>query len=512
MAIIFTNTDRRVVQNWKSFTKTARLGELNSYHSIINKSSYKIEEYILDWKKNKSIPFADDLLSAAISNNKIAYQDVKDAANFILNKMAETTFSQQSLAKAILNSHEVNDEQLIDDIDEENLFESILTIDEVHVKISKLKLRIIEYPYNPILYVEIARFYISIGQAEHAIRAIRKALFLGKNNRFVLRSAARLYLHLKDKEQAVFILRNSELTKNDPWLMASEISISSMLSKSSNNIKRGLIIVDSNNYTHASISELASSIATLEYINGSNKKSKKLFHKSLIEPNDNSLAQAEWAASKFLIDDSDLMSIHNLPKNSFYESCAISSFNRKEFNNSIRFASEWIEDMPFAKRPILFASSISTTHLKKYELSERILKIGLQANPNDVQIINNIAYACALNNDIKKADNYLSLIRSNFSVDKTSEICLLATKGLINFRKGEFQLGRELYNKAIEKTRDFRDTPILYWTAFLNYAREELRVNPKARERINTYLQKINDNVIDEDTKALKSDVIKLLN
>ena len=56
----------------------------------------------------------------------------------------------------------------------------------------------------------------------------------------------------------------------------------------------------------------------------------------MIEPNDNSLAQAEWAASKSLIQDSDLLNIHSLPKNSFYESCALSSFNRKEFNNSVK--------------------------------------------------------------------------------------------------------------------------------------------------------------------------------
>lgn len=284
-----------------------------------------------------------------------------------------------------------------------------------------------------------------------------------------------------------------------------------MLKKNSSNIKRGLNILDSSNFSFASISELASSIGTLEYINGSNKKSKKLFHKSLISPNDNTLAQAEWAASKSLIQDSDLQIIHSLPKNSFYESCALSSFNRKEYNNSIRFASDWIEDMPFAKRPILFASSISTTHLKNYPLSEKILKIGLQANPVDAQLINNIAYACALNNELEKADNYLAQIKSNFIIDRSTEICLLATKGLIHFRKGNHEQGRELYLQAIEKTNEFNDSPILKWTAVLNYAREELLVNPLAKEKITPIVSKIKDNLIDEDTKALKNDVLKLM-
>ena len=46
------------------------------------------------------------------------------------------------------------------------------------------------------------------------------------------------------------------------------------------------------------LSELASSIGTVELLYGSNKKSRELFKKSLISPNDNTLAQVEWAATK----------------------------------------------------------------------------------------------------------------------------------------------------------------------------------------------------------------------
>jgi len=228
----------------------------------------------------------------------------------------------------------------------------------------------------------------------------------------------------------------------------------------------------------------------------------------LIDPNDNSLAQAEWAASKSLVQEVDLQNIHNQPRNNFYESCALSCFNRKEYPNSIRFASDWIEDMPFAKRPVLFASSISTIHLKNYELSEKILKIGLQANPMDAELINNMAYACALNNDIKKAEHFLSQIKSDSVTDYTTEICLLATRGLVEFRKGQHDTGRELYLNAIEKTTEYKDSPNLNWTAILNYACEELRVNPAAKERIVPLISQINDNYIDEDTKVLKNDVL----
>ena len=511
MAIIFTNSDRRVIPNWKSFSKTTRLGELKSTAIENAASIYSIENYRTDWKSNKSIPFAGDLLSAAISNNQISLPEVKEAAKFILAHKDEATVSQQSLASAILNSQKEAAEKQIDDYNEENLFDCILSIEQIYAKIGDLKRRIIEFPCNPILYVELSRYYISIGQVEQSITAINKALILGQNNRFIIRSAARLHLHLNDKEQALSVLKKNELIKNDPWLLASEISISSMLDKNSGNIKRGLNILESGNFTFASLSELASSIGTVEYINGFNKKSKKLFQTSLIDPNDNSLAQAEWAASKSLVQNSDLQNINTLPKNTFYESCALSSFNRKEYTNSIRFASDWIEDMPFAKRPILFASSLSTIHLKNYKLSEKILNIGLQANPLDAELINNIAYACALNDDVEKAEHYLSQVKSNSVTDYTTEICLLATRGLVEFRKGLYDAGRELYLIAIDKTTEYTDSPNLNWTAILNYAREELRVNPAAKERIVPLISQINDNYIDEDTKVLKNDVMLLI-
>jgi hypothetical protein len=511
MAIIFTNTDRRVIPNWKSFSKTARLGELNSIHKENKVSLFSIDDYASDWNLNKSVPFAADLLGAAVSNNLMTSQEVKEAARFILANKNDCTNSQRSLASSILNSVKENTDQKMDEYNDENLFECMLSIDEIYKKIAGLKHKIIDYPSNPILYVELSRYYISIGQIEQAVSAINKALFLGKNNRFILRSAARLHLHLSDIEQALQIIKKNDLIKNDPWLLASEISISSMLKRNSGYIKRGLDILESGNFSNASLSELASSIGTVEYLNGSNKKSKKLFHKSLIDPNDNSRAQAEWAASKSLIQDSDLLNMHILTKNNFYESCALSSFNRKEYADSIRFASDWIEDMPFAKRPVLFASSISTTHLKNYELSEKILKIGLQANPQDAQLINNIAYACALNNEIKKAEDYLALIKSNFVIDKTTEICLLATKGLVNFRKGLYESGRDLYLSAIEKSNENNDSPTLKSTAILNYAREELLINPKAKEQIDQLLSKIKVNPKDEDTNALKNDVMMLI-
>lgn len=125
-------------------------------------------------------------------------------------------------------------------------------------------------------------------------------------------------------------------------------------------------------------------------------------------------------------------------------------------------------------------------------------------------MINNIAYACALNDDIDKAEKYLTQIK-NSEMDDSTEICLLATKGLIDFRKGLYNTGRELYLSAIKKSQEYKYSPILKYTAFLNYAREELRVNPEAKNHIGPEVSDIKDSDIDEHTRVLKNDVMMLI-
>jgi hypothetical protein len=51
---------------------------------------------------------------------------------------------------------------------------------------------------------------------------------LAPNHRFALRSAARFFLHVGKPDDAQTILRRSEATRRDPWLMAAEIAVSTV--------------------------------------------------------------------------------------------------------------------------------------------------------------------------------------------------------------------------------------------------------------------------------------------
>jgi hypothetical protein len=510
MANFFEHTDRRVLPNWRSFGKSVVLGELNSFQKerIHTIDEYSIDEYIIDWKINNTIIHASDLLSAAIVNDKKENLDVKNAAKFILGNKTKSTFSQISLAKNILNkTSDIDLSSLINKVTLDNL-PTYIKITSIHTKIKEIKKNLSLYPYNPILYVELSRYYSILGQEKSSISAMRVALHLGANNRFILRSATRLFAHYNNANNEYLdyihtILKKSPLTSLDPWLLSAEISIATIRNRTSRFIKKGLALINSNNVSSFNYTELASSIGTLEMLNGSNKKSRELFKKSLISPNDNSLAQIEWASKK----DSRL----NIDPNSFnvqmnFEAIALDNFHNKDYDNSLKNAAKWFIDMPFSKKPILFGSNLASTILKDHKKSISFLNAGLVSHPNDPQLINNLAYAFSLDNRPNEALSELRKIK-DYKLEESTRACLTATKGLAYFRSGFPEQGRSLYIDAIEQTKLSKNKN-LNWIAILNYAREEIILKSEFVESIMNAVNKIPNDSKDVEIKVLKEDVL----
>ncbi len=509
MATISDEKDRRVIPNWRSFVRTAKFGELNSTLSrstFFELPSVSLDEYFSDWKEFKTIAHAGDFLSAAISNNEFGSSKVIEVAEFIIAQPQIASSVLFDSANILLSNFETKK------VDEKShtsgLFEHSNGLSEIYAEIHKYKRMIERYPRNAILYVEIARLYISIGSYQQAIEKINIALFLSPYNRFVVRSAVRLFLHVGDLDRAFFILRKCNKV-SDPWLLASEISVSTILKKAQPSIKKGFEIIDSNNFHFRSTAELASSIATVEFLDGSFKKSRKLFEKSLRDPNDNSLAQVQWVNHLKLNVDFDPKLLTN--SNNQFEAKAWHEYQLKNYKESIKFSNEWSMDLPFARTPILFAFHISNTHLKDFELSEKILKKGLSANQNDPGLLNDLAYIYALNGKAKEAQEILGRVTNFDQINTDTKICLTATKGLVNFRLNNFAEGRSYYLKAINDSIIAKVKPELNWSAILNYAREELLFGGENIEQLIDVISKIPDDSNDDGIVVLKNEVIELI-
>ncbi|MGP8216787.1 MAG: hypothetical protein ACLQQ4_14575 [Bacteroidia bacterium] len=517
MANLFENKDRRVIPNWRSFKETVQLGELDSTENKsiqVAKELPSIASYIEDWKENKTIVHAGDLLSAAIVNSCLSDPNVIEAAEFISNHSNKATGPQIGLANVILKKQiEVsNNSLLFDDLD------AFIDLTRVHAMINLCKKKLREFPYNAMLYVELSRLYSILGQIRGpirngkeedgpALRAMKIALHLAPNNRYVLRSGARLYTHLDQIEHAHELIRRSPVTNHDPWLASAEISLATVREKSSRFMKRGIEMVDSKSLSPHSITELASAIGTVELISGSQKKSRRFFNTSLLSPNDNSLAQAEWANNSVTLFDNLNPRAYQVRHN--HEALALNAFYSSNWQNALVSIKDWFLDMPYSKRPLMLGHHIAGTLLNNHEKAVKFCEIGLISNPKDPQIINNIAYSLAILGRTSEALKYLQQIEHVHHVQKTSEICLMATKGLILFRTNNPEHGRDLYLRAIEEASKL-DGPYLNWVAILNYVREEILIKYEKVEELMGYVAKIPDDVRYKDVKKMKEDVIKL--
>jgi len=510
VANIFENKDRRVIPNWRSFKKTAVLGELDNNIGRVNKqpirSLISIDEYIEDWSHNKTIPHAGDLLSSAIVNGIASNEHVLEAAQFILGNSVNSTLPQISLAKRFVTS---NDKLLTDKLESITIseFSSLVDPKLIWNKIKEIKAAITGFPYNPIYYVELARNYSIVGQERKALRAMHIALNLSPDNRFILRCGSRLFAHYDEIDIAHDILRKTSLAVIDPWITSAEISLATLRGRSSRFLKKGFEMLNSSNFSSSNITELASAIGTVELIDGSLKKSKQFFKKSLLAPNDNSLAQIEWASSKepsLRIDINEFHVKHN------FEAQALENFHSNHLTECIDNTFRWFLDMPFSKRPVMLGAHIANSFLNNQETSRGFLKAGLISHPNDPQIVNNLVYSLALENKIEEAMKYMNLLVDNpTGAADITKICLKATRGLLCFRSGVPDMGRRLYLEAIEKSKEINNQ-YYNWLAILNYAREEILVKSNDIETIMETVARIPDNTSAGDVNKLKQEVVEL--
>ena len=506
MAAIIEDKDRRVIPNWRSFGTTVALGELN-VNSKKNNDSPKlsIDSYIDDFRINQSVPYAADLLSASVVNGLTDNDDVERAAKFILNHQNEITISQKDLANKILYGP-AKSHNTIESITIKQLNNCVSEQDFIN-RIRELKHYLISFPYNSIAWVELSRCYSVLGQEKKALQTMKYAIQLSPDNRFVIRCATRLFSHYNELDLALYILRHSGMLKSDPWVLSAEVAINTIKGKVSHLLKRGIEIIDSNNYSPFSTTELAASIATVHLFEGDRKKSRKMFTKSLISPNDNSIAQVEWVLNskdKNLLDKETI----NIKTQHSYEALAINNFYNNNLIESLNNTCQWFCDMPFSKRPVMMGSCIAGL-LDDKNLAITFLRKGLVSNSNDIQMLNNIAYYYALENNVEEATKYINKIDGKY-IDDIDGVCITATKGLIQFREKNYDLGREYYLDAIGSTTELRNKDLNY-KAILNYTREELLAKSEYIEQAMNLVNDMKDvNSMSVEIKKLHSEVIEL--
>lgn len=479
MGVIIKTDKRRVIPRWRSFELASFTGELRYTQKLENDSFFQLDSPLKEqqnsWETKKDLGHAGDLLSSAyvlgIENQ------FKDAAEFVLANETDTSTPLYKLAFKIADqiNQNVDTAEIANILIQEN-FESHDN------EIKKYRAYLKREPKNPIAWIELGRIYSVLGLTAKAQKCIDIGLSLDKDNRFIVRSASRFYQHFHgDEDYALQIIKRSSYANTDPWLISAEIAYSSILQRHSKMAKIGMRYIDDHKHDAVSITELASAIGTLEFSNGQFKEARKYFSKSLVHPNDNSLAQVNWIFDDLPGFSLDMSKYNTLPL--AFEAKAIDSYHKQQFKDSFSHAIRWYKDEPYSSRPINFASYISGLFLNDYTQAIDLVKKGLVANPKDPMLSNNLVYFLIENKQEDEAFKaFNTLLKRGFeNMNDPAKVTLTATTGLILFRMNELQKGRELYQKAIELSKKTK-SKYLIALATAHYIREEIRATENASE------------------------------
>jgi len=431
---------RNVIPRWRDFKPTIELGELKPVAGTkketapASPSPFHTEK-IQNWESEKTVKNAIELLNSSIVLDD---QEHSLSTATFLNKSAESSRPLKKVAH-----------QIIYPTDTDTSFEQLLDFDKFDIiigkKIQRLRECLNHNPYNSISWIELARLFLIIGKEQAAERCILVATQLAPDNRYISRTGSRFFTHIGDYKKAQQILKANVAFKADPWLLSADIGIASLNNKSSYNIKIGRELVASRNYSPFDLNELLSALATEELNSGSIKNSKRLFNESLINPNDNAVAQAVWAGKHITNLNLNQGLFDRTPH--IFEAKAYHFYYNKLWGNAYSSTMQWFIDQPFSSDPAVFGSFIATSVLEKYDEGIKIAKIGLKSTPNDFTLLNNLAFAYLKNNNIKEAQLTIAKIHAE-SLSDYQRVFYLATKGLLLYKLSQVEAGENLYNEA----------------------------------------------------------------
>lgn len=454
--------ERHTIPRWNSIYVSEKLGEMSALKesksnpdtSILKK---QLSELLEDWKHEKNITLASEIISTAHAFN--SDENIEDVIQYARKKIEQSSDAPKLLIDSITD-------------DAKDLRSQQRLVDSHRVRISKIKKSLIQYPYNSYQWIELAREYVILGQVEKAKKAIHVAYNLLPENRLILRAISRFYTHIGDAEQALAFLRKSALIKSDPWIVAAEISTSNMMGNTSRNIRLARQMIEDNNNNPLSLSELASELGTMEFYSANQKRGKRLIRTAVKAPFENSVAQMVWI-NRNLYSIASILE-ESIPDNLDYNFEALTrvSIHKRRWKEAEFSAGLWQEYQPFSHIPAIISSFISSEYTLDYDKAIKALKIGLKGNPDNVDLLNNYVYSLVQCDRLAEAeDNYKRAVL--LDTNKGS-IVLVATGGLLDYRKGYPERGRAKYIEAIKKF-DERKEYALRFLALLCYAREEKR-------------------------------------
>lgn len=335
-------------------------------------------------------------------------------------------------------------------------------------------------PGNPLALLDFAQLKLATGDRKTASRVLHGALSLAPHNRAVIRTLARFFVHIGDKDKAHALVVRALRETEDPWLMASEIALAESADTTPLYLQRARRILTERRLNARHLSELAGAVATVELRHGALKSAREYARLSLLHPNDNVAAQAviERRAMGVSLEAREVKAAIA----SANEARLFSAWFDRDIDTSQRHALRWHYEEPFSSRPVQFLSIVLSLQ-RKYERAAEWIACGLRGDPNDPGLLTTLAFTQAATGKLAEAENTIHRVRQ--IARDTYGPHVTATEGLLALKRGDFAVADIKYREAIS-TFTHRGQLDIAGLAMAQYARWAIELNHSKKEALLT--------------------------
>lgn len=426
---------RRLIPRWRPVSRTL---ETNEIESTLDESTKKLafdraafDDSVEAWRTNPTAGHLGDVISFAPDD------ELRPLVTAVVGEAERKGFAVTDAQKSIFS--EIR--EAVSDPDDTHLVGRLA----VQSRVAGLRKELLVAPDNVLALLDMAQLQLAAGKQKAAKRYLFTALNLAPNGRIALRTAARFFVHQGDFGRAHDLISRHPATKEDPWLMASEIALAQVADRNSKLLNSARRLLRTTKRPSRQMAELAGAVANQEMLEGGVKEARSLLRFALEQPTDNVVAQAMIDGRRLglNLDEPDIQAA--IIQSS--EAQLLQSWLAADEVASESHALRWHAEEPFSSRPLAFLTSLYALqgeHLKVLEWVER----GLIADPVDPGLLSNLSFAQAAIGDTVAAETSMKRALSLGHIEL--EPFFKATEGLIALRRADFDKACALYREAEE--------------------------------------------------------------
>ncbi|MCF8536429.1 MAG: hypothetical protein K9G24_10140 [Candidatus Nanopelagicales bacterium] len=424
----------------------------------------ELQRFAQLWEASPRRETAVDLLGAAVVAGR--HDLTVSPASYLVEVATDGPIGLMATrALATRDSPDVTDDR------ERELDPDTLEPDQIREWIGRQKDRLADDPRNALAWASLARRYVALGQNWKADYALTIATSLAPRSRYILRVFTRFCVHIGEPQRAIRLLEDSGRVQSDPLIHAAYLSAIGAGSARVPSLRPARQLLDNDAFKPIERSDLASEVGTLELAAGADRRTRKLFERSLASPTDNSLAQAEWASHRVLSLEVPLAQT-KVPFAA--EAQAQAAFQQGDWESALLNAKTWQQDQPFDTSAAFLGTIVALVGLERWHDGLEFCRVGLRTHPGHPMLLNDLAYALIELGQLEEATKALDEVGEPTGTEPT-DIAVRATRGLLAFRRGDVEEGRRRYLDAVSasQTASNRDYEAMALAMLL---REECRL------------------------------------